>query len=408
MDPSYINILRLVRTGLTGIPCSLEGEPDWDRIMEICGYQGLHSILHRAVRISSLSLPSEHLTRLKTGFVEDLRITRFQTEQLSLIFRLMDENGLDYLPVKGAVTKSLYPDPVYRRMSDADIVIRPSQYKSIENMMKELGYSFLYESEHELKWKKSVFCIEFHKTLFDPKFAKYFRFFGEDHFQNAAKTEGSCRYVMDSTEELAYYIAHFAKHYLTGGLRLRSLIDIYYILQKGTVDQERLRSALEAVDLYSFYEILKRTVQKWFSGEIPGSMPADNPCAVPDREGEVLLSAILADTEEGNLSKSLTLQAAAEGKGTSGKSLFGKSRTVIRRVFRPYGIMARQYPLLRKVPVLLPLFWGRRGLEVLLFRRNNLKRFLKVRCADSSALVDAYMDELRLLGLDTAILPEEI
>ena len=109
-----------------------------------------------------LKVPDEILTRIKAGFFQDIRLDRLQNTELTQLFRAFEEMSIDYFPIKGTVMKKYYPGSVYRWMSDADIFIREDQYGIISGIMKNAGYSFIDESEHEFRWRKSGFLIEFH------------------------------------------------------------------------------------------------------------------------------------------------------------------------------------------------------------------------------------------------------
>ena len=43
-------------------------------------------------------------------------------------FTIAEENGIDYLPLKGYNLKKLYPKPELRTMGDADVLIRLADF----------------------------------------------------------------------------------------------------------------------------------------------------------------------------------------------------------------------------------------------------------------------------------------
>lgn len=395
IDPGYKDILIMIRSGLLEEPFSLDHEPAWEQILSICEYQGLSSIVYRAVRISDVSVPLEIKTKLQTTFFGDIRLNRLQMKELEALFASFDDHGIDYLPVKGTVMKALYPDPVFRWMSDSDIVIRPEQYETISEILKEKGYVFLLETNHELTWQKAEFVIEFHRTIFDSDYSTYFQYF-RDVFQNAVCREGTHRFEMNATDELIYNTAHLAKHCLIGGTRLRSLIDLYYFLQNKTIDEKRLKDELDQVNLYPFFELVRDTVISWFRD------------GNPDPKGELLLRTIFQESQEMNDSKKFAYYASLDSKGGKDLSSATKAGTFLRRVFVPYKILQKKYPTLGKAPVLLPFFWVRRGFEVVFFQKDRLDKFMKIQMTDSSESVEAYMNDVRMLGLEEAILPKEV
>ncbi|MDO4803831.1 MAG: nucleotidyltransferase family protein [Lachnospiraceae bacterium] len=385
MNSVYNSVLALTRSGLTDTPLYISISPsDWESIIEIAEWQGLLSVFFRAVRVSHVDDPGEYLTRLKHGFFQDVRKDRFQRSELTHLFQVFEESGIDYFPVKGAVMKPLYPDPVYRWMSDADIYVRDSQYERISEIMQREGYSFISEKEHEIKWKKSGFLIELHKSAAGSKYQEAADYFG-DFFGKAVCEEGSHAYRFEETEELVYAVFHFAKHYLIGSARLRSLMDLYYLWQRGGEDEEQLQSALGRLKLDSFYCILKRTVLNWFNG-------------VPlDEAGELIIQNVLSETHSSERISRMTNESAREGETDRTHSRILKMKDVLRQFFAPYRLMRKRFPILQKAPFLLPAFWAWRGAETVLFHRKRLKQYMDARLR--GAFVEDYVDEVQKLGL---------
>ena len=209
MDHIFYEVLALTRAGLMDVPSETDISPeDWNAIYKIAEEQNLISILYRAVRISGLKVPDEILTRIKAGFFQDIRLDRLQNTELTQLFRAFEEKSIDYFPIKGTVMKKYYPGSVYRWMSDADIFIREDQYGIISGIMKNAGYSFIDESEHEFRWRKSGFLIEFHKQAMSSAFKETVDYFG-DGFTRAHRIGGSHRYQFDATDELIFAFAHF-------------------------------------------------------------------------------------------------------------------------------------------------------------------------------------------------------
>ena len=395
METVYSQILDLVRSGITGRSVTFDQKIDWETIIEISEHQALYSIIFRAIRISKPEIDGGYLNQFRLGFANDIRTNRFQCTELKQLFHEFDQRGIDYFPLKGVVMKDYYPGPEYRWMSDADIYIRRSQYDEIETIMKAAGYEFQYESEHELKWKKSGFYIEYHKAAGNPQYVEYSDCFG-DVFKGAVKEENSSRYHFTSTNALVYSIAHLAQHYMSGGTRLRSLIDLYYILQKENIDRDKLLEELDRMKLCSFFRIIEKAIRQWFGAE------------PMDEESEVVFVSVLSEYKTFGDLKSFAYQMANENHGNAEASFSSKLKSGLKRFFLPYSIMQKRFTILRKLPFLLPVFWLYRGIEAILFRRTKLKKVLSAQYSDHSSFVGEYMKDIKTLGLEEAAVPEEI
>ena len=395
MNSLETGILALLRSGLTDTPCQIEPGADWEKIFQIAGYHGVISLVYRAIRVSGLEVPKDALIRFRAGFTEDIRASRFQMSELKSLFDVFEENGIDYLPLKGVIMKPLYPSPEYRWMSDADIIIRESQYDAIKKIMKQSGFSFEHSTAYDQIWEKSGFFIELHNAALSDKTKKSANYFG-NIFSNAVHDGASRFYRMTANDEIIYNISHLAKHYISGGTRLRSLLDFYYLFRKKDMDEDKLIRSLDDLKLRYFYNIVKRTIDCWFGGK-----PFDGEC-------ELLLANAFSESGSYMLSRAFTYRVAHASHGDAKAGKTGRAKTVGKRILPPYRLMLIRYPILKKLPFLLPFLWVWRWISTLLFHRKNLEEVMRIGVFDSENTVNEYMDELKAMGLDSTILPEEL
>lgn len=78
---------------------------------------------------------------------------------------IFNANGIEHIFLKGSVLKTLYPHPEIRRMGDIDVLIKDTQYRKISQLMQSAKYTFEYESDYEIVWKKGYAHIELHRVL---------------------------------------------------------------------------------------------------------------------------------------------------------------------------------------------------------------------------------------------------
>ena len=394
MDHIFNELLALTRAGLMDVPLETDISPeDWYAIIKIAEEQNLISILYRAVRISGLKVPDEILTRIKAGFFQDIRLDRLQNSELEQLFLAFEDQGVDYFPIKGAVMKKYYPGSVYRWMSDADIFIREDQYGIISGIMKNAGYSFLDESEHEFRWKKSGFLIEFHKQAMSYYYADVVDYFG-DGFSRAHRIGNSHRYQFDATDELIFVAVHFVKHYFTGAAKIRNITDLYYLWVRGGENEKKLEEVLESMNLLSFYRILKKNVMAWLRG------------VSLDESGELIFRTVLTGSnEEKRLRKYINWEVRSN-RGKTRTTSSAKVRTVLKRLFIPGKKIRTRFRIFREHPLLLPIYWIWRGFYLIIFRKERLKEYVIVQFKDSEEYLKKYveyMKEMRTLGLEQAV-----
>ena len=151
-----------------------------------------------------------------------------QMEALEAIFSAFEKEGITYMPLKGTLLKDLYPSPEMRTMGDADILIRPEEYKRIEKIMVGLDCRFESESDHEYNWLAANGThIELHKCLIPSYNKDYYAYFG-DGWRFAHPCEGSrFRHEMSPEDTFVFLFTHFAKHYRDQGVGMKYVVDFY-------------------------------------------------------------------------------------------------------------------------------------------------------------------------------------
>ena len=97
-----------------------------------------------------------------------------------------------------------------------------------------------------------------------------------------------------------------------------------------------------------------------------------------------------------NISTSMALRKVKD----SGTEQGLKARLYLKRLFLPYKNMCRQYPVLRKAPYLLPVFWAARITKALLFKRDRIMGEKERIDGLDKEKVEEYRKNLDYVGLD--------
>lgn len=306
-----------------------------------------------------------------------------QLEEIKKIYTVFEENGIDYLPLKGCNMKHLYPKPELRAMGDADILIREEQYPKIKELLEEKGYEGEDEAGHHYEWRKGDFLAEIHIMPFSKGFEKFYNYYGNG-WNKAGKTE-TFRYEYSVEDEFIFEIAHLAKHYLYSGVGCRHMTDVLvYLKAFPDMDFSYIEGELSKMGMQRFYRNLIKTVDHWFhDGE------ADE--AVELVSEYILKSGNWGDFETASLAKGLR-----EKKNQKGS----KEGSFIRTVFPSARELGNKYKILKKAPVLLPFFWVIRWLEVLFLRRDKLKKKMDYYNFIDDGKIESHQRNLQKSGFD--------
>ena len=164
--------------------------------------------------------------------------------------------------LKGSVLKNLYPKTDMRVMGDIDILIRLEQYEFIRQIMRDLGYEEIAESDNELVWyRPPLIRVELHKALFPTTHNDYFTYF-EHVWELVNKNQvNNVSYSFNNEDHLIYLFTHFADHYRNGGIGIKHMVDLYVFISKhSSLEVSYIKAELTKLHLYVFYEnILSHT-----------------------------------------------------------------------------------------------------------------------------------------------------
>lgn len=186
--------------------------------------------------------------------------------------------------------------------------------------------------------------------------------------------------MLSQESEFIFRMARAVYGYITEELRLREALDLQLFHQfcRDELDKENVKRWLEDFQIDELAEKLLRVVYMWF-GDKKDSYFIDQPedmsvfNILEDRlltQGEINQeSDEQALKLEKALQKELDKEQRAEGREMFWEKLKERLLAFKKRfqwVFPDYHYMSSIYPTVEKIPVLLPLFWGVRGIRLLL------------------------------------------
>ena len=271
------------------------------------------------------------------------------------LFALMDANGIWHAPLKGCVLEGVYPVYGMRQMSDNDILFDAGRAEEVRDMMASLGFSCEHfgRGAHDVYFKEPVCNFELHRMLFAPTYDERTHAYYADPLRLLVPDrKGSFGLHFTDEDFYVYVTTHAHKHYSGGGTGLRTLLDTYVFLRERgeALDWDHVRAELATLGLTEFEQMCRVLSERVFEGE--GLAKAD--------------LAILAYVQDsgayGTIAHSVAKQVAR----------YGRAGYLLRRAFLPYDTMRTLYPVLGRMPLLLPACWVHRWGSALLTKRDKV------------------------------------
>ena len=378
------DMINLIRSGLTGQKHPIRPDFSLEHALPFIAAHNLATLCYYGAIANEIDATSPAMKELFGTVCYHVYCNEQQMKLAKQIFALFDQEKIDYMPLKGILLKDLYPRPEMRVMGDIDVLIKTEQYKNIKPIMHQLSFQEFAESDHELIWSHNEFHVELHKRLIPSYNEDFYSYFG-DGWQ-LAKKKSATLYAMTDEDMLIYLFTHFAKHYRDGGIGIKQTVDLWLFREKHLdLNEEYIRRELSKLKLCAFYDNVLKTLDVWFS-DAPSSDVTD-----------LITNVIFKSGVFGNKSSHVLSQeiraTARSGKSTS------KAARLINLAFMPYSSMCIKYPFLKRVPILLPVMWVVRWIDILFFKRHRVKEKMHDFNLLEKDKVEAYRQELSAVGL---------
>ncbi len=383
MEQLYKDFLSVIKCGITGDKAEdTSALFDWRNIYAITHAHKIHMMLYYGLLKGGFPVPDEVINLVKGRAFSETAFSMRQQAEMEDIFKKLEDKNIEFLPLKGAIMKKLYPTPDMRLMSDVDVLIKEEQYDKIVEILKESGYEYEVESDHELVWKKSTLCLELHKYLVPTYNKDFYEYYGNG-WKTATRCEGT-HYYMSDEDFFIYMFLHFSKHYRDSGIGIRHIVDIWVCLKNCNLDMAYVEGELKKLSLYDFYVNIKKTLSVWFEGgeETP--------------ETELITQWIFESGVYGTSENNAVSRAIRKEEEQGDTS---KANTYFRAFFPRYTSMCRLYPVLKKAPVLLPVFWIWRLLDRAFSGSNRLKKINEDMKVQTDENKNTYKELLDKVGL---------
>lgn len=325
--------------------------------------------------------------KVKFSLTKEKLVAVYRSENtdylIELITNKLESTGIDFILLKGAFIRNLYPERWLRTNCDIDVLVKKECVdKAIAVLCEDNTFTRGNDSTtHDcLLIAQSGMHLELHYTLEEEEALPKTTELLNKAWDNAVLEQGyKHKYNFTNEYFMFYHIAHMAKHFVYGGCGVRPIIDLKFLLEKLSFDQTLLDEMLEQSQLKAFYKAVCSLAKKWFDIECELD-------GLTDLE-QFVLSGGVYGTHENN----------AKVSASKGKS---KISTFISIVFLPKKRLEVIYPNLKKHPILFPFYQVKRWFRV--FNRKKVKKVKKAidaRASVTNEQIDQTTQLLQQLGL---------
>lgn len=325
----------LLRAAITDIPVEIPEDIDQylNDIMPLARAQDVYQLIYHEIKKNHKSMPpGAEIHAIGEVYRYTQNEFTFNTAK-----QVLDAAGIPYVPLKGAVIKDIYPAQWMRSSCDLDILVKEKDLEKAVSALVARGFTTDYKREyHDVSLYYSRAHLELHYSI----------------CENIPRIDRTLSRVWDHVEQLSEFefrekpaffafhiIAHMLYHFLRGGCNVKQFVDFWLLRQNKTYEEKDILPYLRHSKLEHYYKVICNTVDVWFGGkpatELTERIKSEVLCGGLDRKKD--FSDVISIFMSGGILPYL-----------------------ISSTFIPLREMRWYYPVLRKHPLLLPLYYCKR------------------------------------------------
>lgn len=341
-------------------PCSFS-EEELKEILSLSKSNNILIVSYLALKNDGVVFPDQVEKNLNLFYTQNIRKTALFEEERKALYKYMNERQISFLPLKGILINTLYPDYGTREFADNDILFDQKHKKEIKEFFVNRGYEVESYGKyvHDTYLKKPVYNFEMHRILFQDtsrnKTMKVFENYYKDFLEHALVKDGYERKVSDE-DFFLYFLCHFYKHYSNGGSGIRTLLDIrIYLIKHPDMDRNYLNQEYKKMNIQSFVDSILSLIDHLFLGK-----------ELSKEEKDILVSMVDSGTY-GNIETNV--------KNNMKKKT--KTQYILSRIFPPLSFYKSTYPIAYYSIIGIPFVFLYRLVRGVTVSRSHTKKELK-------------------------------
>lgn len=277
-----------------------------------------------------------------------IAVYRYEQRQYALdqLKMLLGEAEVSYIPLKGAIIQTLYPQAWFRTSCDIDILIHQEDVERTIELLVKNGYEHQSDATtHDYSFiTPGKVHLELHYSLNQGERMEAINAILDMVWACSSPfKESPYCFQMSNDMFVFYHIAHMAKHFEGGGCGIRPFIDLWILDNIKDSDIERRNTLLRKGNLLQFAEIARKLSKVWLEN------------APIEAVTEKMQNYILSGGVYGTLKNRIVVQQQKKG---------GRIKYALSKIFITYDEIKFYYPILQKHRWLTPIMQVRRWFKL--------------------------------------------
>ena len=369
-------IFMMMRSALWQTPMDYYEMTPWEykEVITYAEKQCVLGLIVDCLRSNNIGLQKKcviHMIQIQNT----LEITnRNLNRNVAKLSQMLDENGVDYLIVKGQTLAQLYPKPLLRVPGDIDFYISESDVLNVKELMEkewEVFIKSLSVDEHkhyQFKYNQTNYELHFKLANFSSSSSqKYFDHLVDNLPRSVVNIDGTNVKTLQPTLNVFYTFVHLYHHLRSRGVALRQLCDVSILIRHfhNEIDKTQLEEILDKTGYKKAFAAFGSIMVEKLGipeNEFPITI------SVSDRKwGRIILADILQYGNWGTYEREVR-----EKKWSIGHSM-GTAKLLIARYFRYFSLSPKESTAFFVVTVPQLFFSSVKKLSRLYWRKYFVK-----------------------------------
>lgn len=261
MSASEQQYFELLRAALWDTTVSVDGEIDWEGVMQIARFHSNNVLLaDLASRMEDNRKPSPEMLATMQSLLRNNLLRHMRLKQILVpAVKLLREHGIEPVVLKGFGLALLYPNPVLRQIGDIDLFVGLADFHEACTLLRTLPGGYNWGEEIDVGRHYNIefgsYPMEVHRVSADVEDTKLQPLYATIEQEGLLDQPQSVSYegfqISIPSKEFAVFFTfyHAWQHYLETGVGWRQLSDVAMTLHAyhGQLDLDKLRQWLNSM-----------------------------------------------------------------------------------------------------------------------------------------------------------------
>lgn len=369
---------------------------NWNYILELSQIHFVSGTIYTVIqKLDTKDKPEENiLNKFKSAFFNTILRFDEQEKVYREVTKELNEFKIPHIFFKGAIIREYYPVKEMRTLGDIDFLIYESDQERTKHILEQIGYENITNIGH-WKYSKGKVILEAHDKLMYSQInetADYSSYF-KNVWENSKNNNDEFTYEMNLEYHLIFILTHIAKHIYNSGAGIRMILDVAVILNKfgENLDYEYVWEELLKLNLDLFTKNIFGLCVKWFQVNIPDVY-------VNYQIHETIEKYIIEGGTFGFNNRNFAIHIIRKELENTKDIKLAQFKAFWKKIFLDYKTIVNLYPILEKLPFLLPFAWISRGYKCIRERPNRTISILKGLFSKADEAKDSH-SVIKYMGL---------